>query len=212
MTTLRTFSFVLLLCVLPALGGCGAGQPSGGAGTQSEVGRAIAAAMDEARDKLRTNNIDIDSDHLGMPRAEISPRGDLLIAGKAVAVTPQQRALLLEYRSRIIDVAEAGMEIGRQGADLGIRAAGEALSAAFAGKSDREIEQRVKAQASDIKRAAAQLCDRLPALREAQQKLASALPEFAPYATITESDIDKCRRNAERGRVDFDTAGMHASP
>ena len=39
---------------------------------------------------------------------------------------------------------------------------------------------------------AAKLCGRLPDMMASQQKLAAALPEFRPYATMTQDDIDDC--------------------
>ena len=47
-----------------------------------------------------------------------------------------------------------------------------------------------------IEVAAMALCDRLPALYQSQQALAAAVPEFAPYADMDESDIDDCHVNA----------------
>ena len=94
------------------------------------------------------------------PRAQITPQGDLLIEGKAVAVTPEQRALLLTYRQQIIDVAEAGMYIGVQGADLAGKAVSECWEACFSGKGEdfgKHMEAEGRAGG-----AGRQLCMQLP--------------------------------------------------
>ena len=199
------FLFLPLL-LASALAACSGGQSSDNSGAHSILGDTIANAMDQARQKIRTENLDISSGHIGFssdsphvsgrPRAEISPQGDLLIDGNAIAIAPQQRALLLQYRGEIIDVAEAGMQIGTQGADLASHAIGTALNAAFSGKSHQQVHDEMEAEAAGIRQSAAKLCARLPALRDTQQKLAASLPTFAPYATMTQADIDDCRKNA----------------
>lgn len=194
------------------------------------IGSKVQAAMEKAKAELETKNLSI-SDGMdvnvggfklkrddNLPRAEITPQGDLLIEGAKVATTPEQQALLKQYRSNLIEVAKAGMDIGAQGADLGVKAATEALKGIFNGADEKEIEQRVEAQASSIKAAAKQLCLRLPALMDSQQKLAAALPEFKPYATMTQSDIDDCEddidnetttalSDAERSQLQQDIRG-----
>ena len=69
---------------------------------------------------------------------------------------------------------------------------GEALKGVFTGNTD-EIEKRVEAEASKIKASALKLCDKLPAMMASQQQLKTSLPEFAPYATMTQDDIKDCR-------------------
>ncbi len=157
------------------------------------VARKVAQAMDEARQKLATENIDVGDDNdKNLPKAQISPQGDLLIGGKAVAVTDAQRALLLKHRANVIAIAESGMALGVQGADLGMKAAGEAMKSIFTGNSE-EIEKRVKAEADKIEAEAKKLCDKLPPMLESQNALSASLPEFKPYATMDQSDIDDCR-------------------
>jgi hypothetical protein len=182
----------------------------------SALGRIVDKEIREAREKLATENISVNGgvrvnagNHGGLsihsddgekdtrPKAEITPQGDLLIEGKAVAINAQQRALLLEYRTHVIGIAESGMDIGVQGADLAAKAMGEAFKGIFSGKSEQEIEKTVEAEATGIKAAAAKLCDRLPAMMASQQKLAAALPEFKPYATMRKEDIDDCMKDSQ---------------
>lgn len=163
--------------------------------TTSSVGGEMSSAIEKARRKLETGNITVSGDGAD-GKAEITPAGDLLIDGRQVPVTPQQRALLMEHRSRIVAVAGAGMDVGMQGAGLAVKAMGEAVRGVFTGDTDG-IEQRVEAQADGIRRAAGELCDRMPALLESQRQLAAALPEFAPYATMSADDIADCRRDID---------------
>jgi hypothetical protein len=188
------------------------------------IGRHVDKALDEARKELATRNISISDGidingheihHNGdnLPKAEISPQGDLLIEGKAVAITPQQRQDLLAYRNRIIGIAEAGMAIGGKGADI----AGEALSGAVAaifssGDSKKAFEQRMEAKGKEIEAEAMKLCTQLPGLLASQQALAASLPAFKPYARMTQDDIDDCGKDVKgKGVSVTDTATTNAS-
>lgn len=208
-----------LLCLAAA--GCDAGTPAsrdtaatsgdaGGSGAASFIGRQAEKAIAKASHELETGNIRLgDGMHIningrrygsdgasdGLPTAEITPEGDLLIDGEAVSTTPEQRALVLEHRRHVIGLARAGMTLGIQGADI----AGTALTgigqAMFGGDEGRKAyEARVEAHAEQMKAEAVKLCALLPGLYDSQQALAAALPAFAPYATMERSDIDDCGR------------------
>ncbi len=210
----------LVLAALLATG-CGSSEPPPQSATeatdtaeQSWIGRQAAAAITEAQRELETENIRVGensgftingrtfgtSKPDGLPRAEISPQGDFLIQGEAVPVTGAQRELLLEHRRQLVGLARAGMAIGIQGADV----AGVALTgignALFGGEEGRKAyEQRIKAEAARIEDEAMKLCALLPGLYDSQQALAAALPEFAPYATMTREDIDECGKDSDAG-------------
>ncbi len=215
-----TFSTLALTLLLP-LAACGqSGHTDSQPGVADNVAQAvkeadektspsmisgeIQKAMQEAKQELATKNIDVNSVHINdnhhddkdsRPKAEITPQGDLLIAGKQVAATPAQHALLLDYRKQIVGIAEAGMDIGAQGADLGISAAKQALWGKLTGKSDKAIETAIKPQTDKIEAAAARLCQRLPDVLSTQQELAAAMPEFKPYATMQQKDVDDCGKD-----------------
>ncbi|WP_345295018.1 DUF2884 family protein [Luteimonas vadosa] len=148
--------------------------------------------MDKARDELRNSNISLSKGAEGLAKAEITPQGELLIDGRPVATNPAQKMLLKDYRQSLIAVAESGMDIGTQGADIAGKAMGHAVKGIFSGMSEEEIEQSMAAESEAIEAAAQQLCDKLPALLASERQLAAALPEFAPYATMDEGDIDDC--------------------
>ena len=155
----------------------------------STIGRTVQEATDTARKEIATTNFKLSVD--GLPTAEITPQGGLLIQGKDVVTTAEQRAQLLDYRHQIERIAEAGMQIGVSGANLGVKAAGEALKGVFSGKTDG-IEERINAEADKMKEQAKGICDQLPAMMASQQALAATLPEFAPYAKMDHNDIVDC--------------------
>jgi len=180
----------LVLCLPLAACGNNGSDPAGKAVAESEsIGKQVQDATDKAREKIAKGNINISDEQNN--KAEITPEGDLLINGKAVTIDAQQRALLLDYRRQVEKLAGAGMDIGVAGAQLGVKAAGEALRGVFSGNTEG-IEARVDAEADKIRDQARTLCTLLPEMMAKQQALAAALPAFKPYATMDQSDIDDC--------------------
>ncbi|MBL8260866.1 MAG: hypothetical protein JNM58_00475 [Xanthomonadaceae bacterium] len=208
MNTVR--NAVLALALSAPLLGCGNDATQDPADEpKTIIGQAVKQATDEARKEIAKENFSIGSD--GMPKAEITPEGDLLIDGKSVTTTPEQKALAMAYRQELTTIAQAGIGIGVQGADLAGKAVSEAVKGVFSGNPD-QIEQRIEKEAEGIKSAAKQLCDRLPALKAAQDKLAAAVPEFKPYARMDESDVKDCRVDAGDGlNIDTDVANDEGS-
>ena len=221
MTTTCRLALVACLAVVPALAACSTDSKPAPASDsaaaadepRTALGRTVANALEEARQEMATENISVSGDmdiqvgdtHINrdrprdaegnpLPKAEISPEGDLLIDGKAVAVSPEQRTMLLDYRGHILEVVSTGMTLGAKGADLGMEAAGGAIKSIFTGEMD-EFEQRIEAQAAAIETEALKICDRLPAMLASQQALAASLPAFQPYATMTQEDIDDCGKD-----------------
>ncbi len=146
MNLLRLLPATLLCLPLIACGGTSS-APDKSVGKSvaeatSGVGQTVKEAMDDARKDIAQGNIKISADK--QPRAEITPDGRLLIAGKEVAANDVQRRHLQEYRGHVVAVAMAGMDVGLAGAKLGANAAGEALKGIFSGDSEG-VEKRINA-------------------------------------------------------------------
>lgn len=190
----RPFVLALLLIGIPSLGACSKPAPTEPAASRIET--SVVESMKEARRDVRKHvnegNIKLSAHDRRLPRAEITPAGDLLVGGDPVEVDANQRALLMQYRGQLADIAGAGAQIGLQGAELATRAMGEAFRSAFSGDT-AGMEKRIEAEAEKIEAQALQLCDRMPAMLATQQALSEALPEFRPYATMDADDIDDCR-------------------
>lgn len=185
----------------------------------SAIHTEVQKGIDQAKKELLTEDISVGSVHFHgngsyvdtddsnskLPKAVITPQGTLVIAGKPQDATPEQHAMLLDYRQQIIGIADAGMDIGVSGADIGIAAARQAIFGALTGENDKEIEAHIKPQTDAIQAAAMQLCKRMPALLTAQQKLAAAMPAFLPYARMTQKDVDDCGKDVadSNGRKGF---------
>lgn len=203
-----SFTSMLMPCCLAGallLTACQPAQDkhtSASAAIVTEVKEEVRKGLDEARkeveaarQELATENLSLNrKDAKNLPKAEITPTGDLLIDGKAVTTTPEQKALVLAYRGQLLDVVIDGMAIGMEGAQIGIDTAAAALKGALSGQSGDELGKQAEAAAeAKIKPMVEQLCKRLSGLLAAQQTLAGALPEFKPYATLDQSDVDDCK-------------------
>lgn len=203
--------------------------PAAQAGTDAPdtfLGRKVKQAIDKARAELESGNISLNNEfslgdgdgrrivHTGgkatddtRPLAEITPQGELLIDGTRVEVTPAQHAMLVDYRAQILGIAEAGMAMGIAGADLGGKALGGVAGAIFGGEqAAREFEARMEAEGKRLEAEGRKLCERLGPLYTQQQALAASLPAFAPYATLSQAEVDDCGKDKD-GAVATDPAG-----
>ncbi|MFC3549629.1 hypothetical protein ACFOLC_01210 [Lysobacter cavernae] len=212
--TTRTLALLASLSGLALLAGCGGHDSAGGTAAKQEmptISATVQKAIAEAKQKIAEGNINI-QDGKSSPQVELSPKGDLIIDGKPVPVTAEQRALLVDYRGRIAAVASAGVDIGLQGADLATRAVTQSLKGVFTGNTD-EIDKQVEAEADKVRVAAIKLCDLLPAMKVSQDKVAASVPEFRPYANLDQSDIDECRDDVNanaKGKKNTATAAAEA--
>lgn len=175
------------------------------------IARQVDSALAQARKELHEGNLSINGDininvngkQIGksdspLPKAEITPQGELLVEGKPVPASAAQRQQLLTYRNQVLGIADAGMAIGSQGADLAGKALGGVFGVIFGGdQAEKEFEARMEAEGKKIEAEALKLCTQLPPLLASQQALAASLPAFKPYATMTQEDIDDCGKDAK---------------
>ena len=189
-------------------------------GIQEEISAEMAQARKEvrqelaaARAELKAGNLEVGRDNLNfgksgqrkrkddatLPKAEITPLGDFLLDGRAVAVNDTQRKQLLAYRGQVIDIAMAGIDIGERSAQMALDAVDRGLFSlmlsAMTGSLERDLEKTIKAS---IEPGVVQICHSLPALLDSQQQLAASLPQFRPYATLQASDVEDCEDGIRR--------------
>lgn len=202
-----------LLSALLPLGAQASGPVSSGASEDmsSEMAQArqeVRTEMAKARAELASENLSLDQGlHFGsnakgksggsgaLPPAQIAPNGDFLIGGKAVATDASQRLLLLDYRGQLVDLAKLGIDGGEKAAMAALEVADVPLFSLIVGGLSGNLERRVEASVRQhVGPMVRQICQRLPQVRQSQQKLAAELPEFQPYASIEPHDIDDCER------------------
>lgn len=171
----------------------------------AEARKEVRTELAKARQELQTENLRLDDSlRFGrndgkaedLPRAEITPEGEFLLEGEPQEIDASQRRQLLAYRGRVIGIALAGIEIGEKSAEAALDVVeGSWLSLAFralTGTLDRRIERMVH---EHVGPAVVGICRQLPEVMEAQQELAASLPQFRPYATLEQRDIDDCEHD-----------------
>lgn len=219
MKHIRTLAIALLACA-PALSVQAADSTPGiSAGIRQELADArkeVRIELAKARRELDTENLRLDNgmrfgargthkpkrSAADLPRAEISPQGDFLIEGKRQAIDVGQRQQLLAYRGQVIAIAKTGIDVGQRSADAALAVVSNSswaglIFSAMNGNLERRIERVVQ---KEIEPAVRGICGRLPAVMDSQQRLASSLPQFKPYATLEADDVAACD---EQIRHDF---------
>lgn len=190
------------------------GNPGIGGEIRQELANArkeVRIELAKAKQELDTGNLRLDNGFqfgahdtskskrakADLARAEITPRGDLLIDGKVQAIDAGQRRQLLAYRGQVIVVAKAGIDVGQRSADAALAALGEGswvglLVGAVTGSLERRVERVVK---QEIEPAVRGICRQLPAMMDSQQRLSASLPQFRPYATLEADDVANCEKD-----------------
>jgi len=178
------------------------------ADARSEVRTELAAARRELDtgnlqlgDSLRFGTSDTRASHAdrALPRAEITPQGDFLIEGRAVAIDRHQRQELLLYRGEVIAIAKAGIDIGERSAQAALDAVDRGLFSMMFGAMTGSLERRIeKTVRETVEPGVRQICLSLPALRDRQQRLSATLPAFRPYATLEADDVEDCENEMRR--------------
>jgi hypothetical protein len=123
--------------------------------------------------------------------ARISPDGELFVDGRRVRVAARDRNDLRDYNDSIYWLKERAIDIGAQGVGLAAVALSEALVAVFTG-DEKRVERRVEARAGRLKEDARELCEEMRQLQSLQDRLASRVAAFRPYAVI-EIEADDCQ-------------------
>ncbi|MBB4594902.1 DUF2884 family protein [Xanthomonas cannabis] len=161
--------------------GCGKSEP-----------KVVVSGENDSGGGVTFNGKGVTLKRSGLPAATISADGALSIDGKAVNLNDVQHQAMRNYYAQIQGVAAKGIDIGTQGAAFGAHAAGEALKGVLSGNTD-QIGDKIEAEAETFKQKARLICDQLDTLRGAQDAAASAVPEFGPYANLTQKDVADCR-------------------
>ena len=205
---------VAFLATLLPLGAQAAGSEPSAIRTEitqemAEARREVRVEMAKARAELDSENLSLDqslyfgkggkrkSSHQdSLPDAQITPKGDLLIDGKAVAINALQRQQLLDYRGQVIGLARIGIVGGEKVAMAALDATDVSLFSLIVGGLSGSLERRVEATVKQhVQPLVLNICRRLPQVLESQQQLAGSVPQFRPYASLERDDIDDCERD-----------------
>lgn len=142
------------------------------------------------------NHIELGDDRISLHGdggiAVITDKGDLSIEGKAVNLTPDQRAQAQRLYTNAIGVRDDGVALGKAGAGMAGKAVGSAIEGLVKGDPG-SAGDKMDAEADNMAQQAMRLCKRVIEMRKAQDSLVETLPAFKPYATLSQGDVIDCR-------------------
>ncbi|MGE5624154.1 MAG: DUF2884 family protein [Bacillota bacterium] len=123
--------------------------------------------------------------------ARVTSAGDLIIRGKTLTVTAEQRKLLQQYYGGLRDIENRGLAIGEHAVHMVGGMLGGLVEALFDNDDDADLDRRMREKAEPLKEEARALCKDVQTERTVQDEIAGEIPAFKPYAVInTESDHD----------------------
>lgn len=117
----------------------------------------------------------------GKPDARIGSDGSLAIGGKAVAVTPVQRALLQRYYGEARGTLHSGGAIARAGVGIAEHAIAEAVDNLL-GTQSGAADKTTDGQSKAIDKATMAMCIDIEQMAATQSQVAAQLPALKPYA------------------------------
>ena len=216
MQTKRLLPVVALALLLPL---AAQAQPprSADTGINADIRRELGDARKEVRAELAQAKRELDTGNLQLrdnlqfaghdrkkardtaAAAFITPQGDLLIDGKVQVIDAGQRRQLLAYRGLVVELSKAGIDIGQKSAEAALDAVSGSwvglLFGGLTGSLERRVERTVREQVEPGVRG---ICRMLPRVLDSQQRLATSLPQFRPYATLQREDVRDCEDTVRR--------------
>jgi hypothetical protein len=202
--TERFVHTLIATAALVTLAACGGGGDAKKAAESTASADTAASARENADGgwsshfSVSDGGISFDGDTVVLgksaPKARISANGDLSIGDAPVTVDAAQRADLVAYHGTALQFRAHAVEVGKAGAQLGKDAVVDVFKGIASGDTSK-IEENVKAKAEGVKAAAGRLCQDVRTLKDTQDRLAAGIPQFAPYATLVQGDVDDCLKD-----------------
>lgn len=154
-------------------------------------------------------HLTIEDDRVGVrsPAGEmawIEADGALAIDGQPVVLDAPQRALTVRFHTEAREIRDDGVAIGKSGAAMAGKTVQSVVRGLTRGNPD-DIGPEIEAEARELEAHAMRLCARIGTLQSVQDELAQAVPAFAPFATIRDTQTEACRQNVADDTSDAPT-------
>ncbi|HET6806766.1 MAG TPA: DUF2884 family protein [Frateuria sp.] len=121
--------------------------------------------------------------------------GRLVVDGRDVTVDATQRQLLQRYYQSAQAVREHGMATGKAGVAVAVQSLKKA-AAHVAGGDDGKADTGLDAATKRVHQEASRICQDISEIRIAQDRLATSLPAFKPFAGIVDHDGSDCPKGS----------------
>lgn len=125
------------------------------------------------------------------PNAMINAQGELQVGEKTVTTTPAQQGLLLLYYKSIMDVHDTGVQMGKLGASMGLKAVNDKLN----GKSKDDTNKDAASGGDQMQALSKKICQDELTMKTVQSQLTAQLPDFKPYGNIFTDDGTSCDKD-----------------
>lgn len=125
------------------------------------------------------------------PDAIVSVTGELSIDGKAVDLNQAQKELATRYFAGARTLRDDGFATGMAGASTALTAISSVVTGLASGEPDK-IGSAVEAKATKVEAQAEKVCRDVGELAATQNALAASVPEFKPYALISDKETADC--------------------
>jgi len=131
----------------------------------------------------------------GGSEAFLDATGTLKIDGHDVAVDATQRQLLQQYYQGARAVREHGVATGKAGAAVALRSLENAASH-VTGNDSEQADAKLDAATQRVDQEASRICTDIQRIRVAQNRLATSLAAFKPFAGIIDGSDDDCSKES----------------
>lgn len=129
----------------------------------------------------------------GGTEAGLDATGNLVIGGHPVTVTEAQRQQLQLYYQGALAVRQHGIATGKAGAAIGVQALKSA--AMHVTGDDAHADASLDAATRQVDEEASKICVDMRQIKAAQDRLATQLPAFGPFAGIVDDAGDCSNRS-----------------
>lgn len=168
---------------------------------QTEVGKALQKDLENILDDMAKENISLNHDSDG-PTAEITPHGQLIIAGQPVQLDAAQQKQVIDYHQNAIDTFRISTAIMLFLADV-IELVSETESHLPDEQSQVAAIHQIRSSLGPALNQLDSTCDALKSFARQQQKLAKSVPQIAAYAKLDRKNYDDCRHAFDQARAEL---------
>lgn len=142
---------------------------------------------------IKDGDVVIDNSQGG--EAHITTSGLLIVDGKTIPVTDQDKIRLMQYNNTVKDIEDRGIKLGMDATGFALDVVADVIGDLLSGESEEEIDKHADARADKFKLKALPICRDVHTLKQIQDTLSADIQSFKPFAVIEGRDADDCEHD-----------------
>jgi hypothetical protein len=175
---MSAYRFILTVAASTMLAACGHGS------------------LDSDSTSIVNGRIMVRADHVelhgkGGVEAILDAAGNMVVDGHATATDAPQREQLKQYYQAAKAVRDHGIATGKAGAAIAADSLKNVVTHLFSGHGAK-ADAKLEASTQRIRQEASKICLDVQQIKAAQDRLATSLPAFQPFAGIVGNDGATC--------------------